>query len=348
MTMEQTMTSARGLGVRRAGAGQAIRHILHCAALTLPALATAQGLPEAFPFGAKAPAFDRGTMLASPYTVGGYPAYLGEGRWAVLAARETTNNLQVRHGHLWLGLMDGGQYAAEMYLMVSLNRAGQEGTYYTNDFCAIRDDQLVRVSRARGQQDDCLLIRPASATYRGQPVNVIEVSVHITKSGDRLYRKVLRVNPALAGFATQTAWSRAAVDADPAKSAYLRHLEAWGRALHAAADAATDWGKPADAYAKVAPIATVLRPAASAIMTPSPAPAPTPSAATAAAETASTPVASGTTAPAAPSASASAPAAPPSAAPAAERLRRLRELRDQGLISKEVYEQRQREILETL
>ena len=206
----------------------------------------------------------------------------------------------------------------------------------------------MRVSRARGQQDDCLLIRPASATYRGQPVNVIEVSVHITKPGDRLYRKVLRVNPALAGFATQTVWSRAAVDADPAKSAYLRHLEAWGRALHAAADAATDWGKPADAYAKVAPIATVLRPAASAIMTPSPAPAPTPSAATAAAETASTPVASGTTAPAAPSASASAPAAPPSAAPAAERLRRLRELRDQGLISKEVYEQRQREILETL
>ena len=336
--MRQTMTSGRSPGVARGGAGRAVSLVLHCAALALPALATAQGLPEAFPFGAKAPAFDRGAMLASPYTVGGYPAYLGEGRWAVLAARETVNNLQVRHGHLWLGLVDGGQYAAEMYLMVSLNRAGQEGTYYTNDFCAIRDDQLVRVSRPRGQQDDCLLIRPASATYRGQPLNVIEVSVHITKSGDRLYRKVLRVNPALAGFATQTAWGRAAVDADPAKSAYLRHLEAWARTLHAAADAATDWSKPADAYAKVAPIATVLRPGPGAVTTPSQAPS-----------TAPPPAAAAGTATAAGAATAApAPAASPSAAPAAERLRRLRELHDQGLISKEVYEQRQREILETL
>jgi hypothetical protein len=226
----------------------------------LPRIVAAQNLPEAFPFRSEKPAFSRQMILTSPYTVGGYPVYHGGERWIVLNSTETKNNLQVRFGELWLVLIESGEIAADLRIFANLDRSSSEGTYYTSDFCAIRNDQLVRHNHPQGQYDDCLIIRPLTISIRGQQTNVIEVIVNISKSGDRLYRKIFKVNPVRAGFPPDASWTREAIASDRRKAAYLSRLEAWGRSIHEAADTATDWKKPADAYANVAPIASVLLP----------------------------------------------------------------------------------------
>ncbi len=229
--------------------------LLAVALLALGAAATQARADDLFD-GIKPRAFSEGAALSPDATIGGYPIYQGDGNWRIFnVSKVATNRFGVSYGSVRLTQSRSGVYFAELVTTANLNRSGME-FYLTGDNCS--GSHLVKINKpmpGRGDSawDNCLTIDPFVVEVQRKSITTLRSRVTQSREGNRYYQLDLVVNPAALGFGASlpSDWSANAVAADPAKKLFLEKLTTWASQLQNAADDATAWSRPKDAFKQV-------------------------------------------------------------------------------------------------
>lgn len=215
---------------------------------------------ELFPSGEVRP-YQKLDYLESDATAGGYPIFQGGRPWRIIAAKAVRNNMGVGIGYAHFFSSLRNDYFAEMLLTTSLGGGtGLHTGYFMGDPCGVAVQALVKTSKASGQSNNCLTIKPFTATISNKPIPTMEVNVMNSQSSARLYEIRLLLALDKLGFpdATEAEWSTSSLDNDVKKKQLIVQLTAWAMQLQDNVNLAIGFNKPQDAFQRVPPIDSLL------------------------------------------------------------------------------------------
>jgi hypothetical protein len=203
---------------------------------------------ELFPDGKLRPIV-LGDPIPAGDTIGGYPIFQGDGKWKFARSGEAVSSLGTKTAAIRMTQFESGELFASQTVEVALGTG--TGAYWNGSPCA--PGHLVMRNKARGQEDHCLTIDPASHTVGKTPETVLAIKLTNTGSASRLYSITLLLNPDLLGFrSTGVAdWSPEALKAQPHKQAFMDKLTVWAEGLLDASIKAMDYAKPQDVFAQI-------------------------------------------------------------------------------------------------
>jgi len=232
-------------------------------------------------FNAKPRDFTFGQPLQPGTTIGGYPIWMGEGKWQLfdVTRREstTTGQTAIPLGTAYFFQTEGKKWIATMSVDVNL-RNGH--TFWLGEPCK-RDDMLFKLQLRSGREDNCATINHVThylsepqgkyaellASFKEQGIEIPSTVLHLlfTRNGLEAHRLVysIWINPEVLGFAPENEpawgrnpWNKAKTLKDPAKKQFIDALSAWATDFVNHMDAGLKQ-KP-DAFATVPSWRTVL------------------------------------------------------------------------------------------
>lgn len=217
---------------------------------------------ELFPSN-KSKSYERGETLDSNATIGGRVIYRGGRVWQIANLSTVTNNMDMQFGTVELVSFHEGDFFLGMAVTSALTSPMENG-YFSADLCSPSNIQLVKVSKAVGLNDNCLLIQHHTIKTYNQAVPGLLVTVRNSKSSWRLYEMRLFVNLALIGYANSTAdeWSLAGVQKDTGKLLFVERMEQWAKTVQDGVDRGLDFSKPATAFDGIEGIESIFKPRA--------------------------------------------------------------------------------------
>lgn len=192
-------------------------------------------------------------------TIGGRPIFSGGRNWLIAQLEAAPNNMGTKIAGVSLVSPHRGDYFLEMSTVASIS-SSQEAGYFAADLCSPSVKAIIKVSKPSGRNDNCLLVAHDIANLGNRTIPGLMITVRNSKSNWRLYQVRLFANLEVLGFPNATAedWSATAIEGDPGKKQLIDNLKPWAESLQAAVDKAIDYSKPANAFASLAPIDSIL------------------------------------------------------------------------------------------